>query len=114
MSKRKSKLEINKFYYIYAGKMHPALIFKIDKNHKTYISIKFGTSKTRHTLKIHPITKSVKEQYVQNKPYEGIKTDYSDKELLGFKIDCRDESILETIKQREPKRTRKARLRYKK
>ena len=114
MSKRKNKLEINKFYYIFAGKMHPALIFKIDKNHKTYISIKFGTTKNRHMIRVHPLNDSVKEQYAQNRPLEGTRGDYSNNELLGFKTDERDKPIIEMIKRRKPRRTKKAKMHYEK
>ena len=108
------RLRISCFYKAYGGPAHPAQIFLFDKNHKTYISIKFGTSKGRHMTKIHPIQRGYEISYVRNRPFEGTKEDYDDEELIGFKVDPRDAELIETIKARTPDRSRKARKRYKK
>ena len=112
--KKKSKLRINAFYKAYGGPAHPAQIFLYDKNHKTYISIKFGSSKGRHMTKIHPIQRGYKTSYVRNRPFEGTKEDYDDEELVGLSIDSRDAELIEIIKTRKPDRSKKARKRYKK
>ena len=111
---KKKRLRISCFYKAYGGPAHPAQIFLFDKNHKTYISIKFGTSKGRHMTEIHPIQKGYKKSYVRNRPFEGTKDDYDDVELLGLNIDSRDKDLIVTIKNRKPDRSRKARMRYKK
>ncbi len=109
--KKKKRLKINAFYKAYGGTAHPAQIFLYDKNHKTYISIKFGTTKRRHMTKIHPIQKGYSESYVRNRPFEGTKEDYGDEELLGLSLDPRD---VELIEARKPDCSRKAKKRYKK
>ena len=54
------------------------------------------------------------EQYVHNRPFEGVRSDYSDKELLGLVIDERDYRVLENIKNNKPVKTNRAKNRYKK
>ena len=50
--------------------------------------------------KIHSLQNDNKEQYVHNRPFEGIRNDYGDKELQGLAVDKRDYETLETIKIR--------------
>ena len=111
--KKKNKLIVGKFYLIFVGQPHPSIIYFYDYKHKTYFSIKFGTTRGRHMTKVHPIQKSGKEQYVNNRPFEGIRSDYGDKELTDLKVDGRDFTIIEDIKKKKPVRTRKAKKRYK-
>ena len=113
MSKRKTKIEQGKFYYAYGGKMHPAQIFEYDKKHKTFKSFKFGTTKGRHMTEIHPLKDGSNLQFVNNRPFEGIREDYGDKELIGFVVDPRDELILTLIKSRPTQKTKRAKKRYK-
>ena len=113
--KKNNKLIIGKFYLIYGGLPHPSQVFMYDSKHKTYLSIKFGTTKGRHMTKIHPIQKGNNgEQYVHNRPIEGVRNDYGDKELLGLSVDDRDCLFIETIKTRTAIKTSKAKKRYKK
>ena len=112
--KKKTKLIIGRFYLIYGGAPHPSRIFMYDVKHKTYLSIKFGTTKGKHMTKIHPIQKGGNEQYVHNRPFEGVRDDYSDKELLGLALDERDIPIIESIEKRNPAMTKKAKKRHKK
>ena len=113
--KKKNKLVIGKFYLIYGGSPHPAQIFMIDTKHKTFLSIKFGTTQGKHMVRIHPIQKGRgNEQYAHKRPFEGVRSDYSDKEMLGFAVDDKDYQIIEEIKKRNPMKTSKAKKRYKK
>ena len=112
--KKRSKLVIGGFYLIYGGTPHPSLVFKYDPKHKTYLAIKFGTTKTRHMTKIHPIQKGENSQYVHNRPIEGTIDDFGKKELLGLSIDGHDLLTLDLIKMRVPIKTNQAKKRYKK
>ena len=111
--KHKTKLIIGKFYLIFVGRPHPSIIYLYDSKHKTYLSIKFGTSRGKHMTAVHPIQKDGKEQYVNNRPFEGTRSDYGDKELVDLKIDERDSTVIEEIKKKKPLRTKKAKKRYK-
>ena len=111
--KKKTKLRINCFYKVYGGQPHPAYIFAYDKNHKTYISLKFGTTKGRHMIEIHPIQNRYSHSFVRNRPYEGTRKDYGDKELLGMFLDARDQTVFDNIKIKKPDRSASARKRYK-
>ena len=111
--KKKAKLIIGRFYLIYGGVPHPSKIYMYDSKHKTYLSLKFGTTKVRHMTKIHPIQKGQEEQYVHNRPFEGVKSDYGDRELKGLETNQKDEPLFDEIKKREPVRTSKARKRHK-
>ena len=111
---KKSGLKVGGFYLIYGGQPHPALIIGYDSKHKTYLSFKFGTTKGKHMTRIHSIQKDDREQYVHNRPFEGVRNDYGDKELLGLVIDERDYRVLESIKNNKPVKTSRAKNRYKK
>ena len=111
--KKKSKLIIGRFYLIYGGIPHPSQVYMYDSKHKTYLSIKFGTTKGKHMRKIHPIQKGYKEGFVNNRPFEGIRSDYGDREIEGMKVDEKDKAIIESIKQEKPKQTKGAKKRYK-
>ena len=112
MSKKKLKLEINKFYNFYGGKTHPSLVYEKTKR-KTYKSLKFGTTSRLHMTEIKPIQKGYKKSYVLNRPVEGTRDDYG-RELLGLRIDSSDINLLEDIKKRPTKKTKRAKLRYEK
>ena len=112
--KEKRALKIGSFYKAYGGQSHPSLVFFYDRNHKTYLSIKFGTTKGRHMTEIHPIQEGYDKSYVRNRPFEGTKDDYGDEELLGLRVDNRDLKIIENIKTKNPDRSRRAKKRYKK
>lgn len=112
MSKR-AKLIINKFYHAYGGGRHPALVFKRNEKHKTYLSIKFGTTSNKDMQKIHSID-GKNDSYVHKRPFEGTRKDYGDHELKNLKIDSRDEKVLSEIKRRKSKRSKRAKEKYKK
>lgn len=113
MSKKKIKLEVGKFYQAYGGNTHPAKIYE-KTSHGTYKSIKFGTSKGRHMIKIRPIQKGYDESYVHTRPFEGARSDYGNKELLGLSINPSDNDLIERIKKNPSNKTTRARERYKK
>ena len=113
MAKRKCKLEIGKFYYVYGGTMHPALIFEYDEKHKTYKSIKFGTTKRKHMTEIIPIQEGIDQSFVVNRPIEGVRDDYGNEELLGLKINEQNLAFIEEIKTKESIKTKRAKQRYK-
>ena len=115
MSKKNNKtmIEINKFYMVYSGPPHPAFVYEIDKKHKTIKSIKFGTTKAKHMTELHPLQSNIIKQYVHNRPFEGVRSDYGDKELIGLSINELDYHIIEEIKKKEPNRSKRAKLRYK-
>lgn len=114
MSKEnRTKIEIGKFFMAYGGVPHPAYIFEIDKKHKTIKSIKFGTTKAKHMSQIHPLQKNNSSQFVHNRPFEGVRSDYGDKELLGLEIDPRDLEVIEKIKKKESMKSKRAKVRFK-
>lgn len=112
MARRKIKLEVGKFYYAFGGGKHPAQIYEIDKTHKTYKSIKTGTTKSKDMIVIKPIQKGHEESYVHKRPFEGIHSDYG-KELLGLSFNPADYPEIEKIKKRRTKKSKKAKERYK-
>ena len=114
MPKRKDKLEIGKFYYAYWGTKHPAFIYEYDGQIKIYKAIIFGTSWSKHMTKVHSLTGNRDTEFVRNRPFEGVRSDFGDKELVGFRIDERDYEIIENIKNKETKKSKKAKARYKK
>ena len=114
MAKRKNKIQIGKFYYIYSGTKHPAFIFAFNSKHKTYISLRFGTTKNKHMTEIHSLQNKNSKQYIHNRPYEVTEKDYVEKELFGFNIYERDIRIINSIKNKSPMRTKRAKARYKK
>lgn len=113
MKKGKTKLIVGCFYHVFNGPPHPALIFKYDPKHKTYFSIKFGTTKGKHMTRIHPIQDGYTEAYAHNRPFEGTRDDYGDRELVGIRLDERDVNIINLIKNETPKQSRRAKKRYK-
>lgn len=114
MGKRKNKLDIGKFYYIFGGSPHPCYIFKYDVVHKTFISVKFGTTRTRHMTKIHSLTDDNKDQFVHNRPFEGTIKDYGKKEIKGLSINKNDLETIKNIMKQNPIQTKNAKKRYKK
>ena len=110
--KKKNELVIGRFYKVYGGPSHPSLVYFYDKNHKTYLSLRFGTSKGRHMTEIHPIQIGYQNSYIHNRPFEGTRDDYGDKELQGLSIDSRDLNVIETVKSKKPERSKRARKRH--
>lgn len=113
MSKKKIKLEVGKFYMIYGGNQHPAYVYEIVVDYKTYKAIKTGTTPGSHLIQIRSIQKGCKVSYVHDKPVEGTRKDFGDHELVGMKFDERDDEIILSIKQKEPLKTKRAKNRYK-
>ncbi len=111
MSKGKCKLEIGKFYNIYGGKTHPALVYERTKLN-TYKSIKFGTTKAKHTTEILPIQKGIEKTFVHNRPFEGTRKDYGPRELEGLDLNTVDLKLIEEIKNRQTNKTKRAKRRY--
>lgn len=111
--KRKTKLENGKFYMAYGGNAHPAQIYERTEI-ETYKSIKFGTSKRKHMTEIRPIQKGIAKSFVQNRPFEGVRSDYGDKELQGLNIDKKDIELIERIKLKETRKSKKAQRKYEK
>ena len=113
MSRRKTKLQEGKFYYAFGGGKHPSQVYEIDKKHKTYKSIKTGTTQNKDMIPIKSIQKGYKNSFVHKIPFEGTRSDYGDKELVGLSFDSSDYITIEQIKKRKPKRSRRAKERYK-
>lgn len=110
-NKKKIKLETGKFYHCYGGGRHPSLIFTKDRSHKTYTSIKFGTTKKKNMIPIKSID-GKNNSYVDKNPFEGTRRDYGDHELLGLKVHPSDNKLMESIKQRKPKQSWRAKSKY--
>ncbi len=103
---------MDKFYYSYGGGAHPSLIYE-KTQHKTYKSVKFGTTKKKHMTEIKPIQKGHEKSYVHNRPFEGTRIDYGDRELKGLAINDEDKNFIDQIKKRKPQRSARARKHYK-
>ena len=114
MKKQKTKIEVGKFYMIYGGNQHPAYVYEIVVDYKTYKAIKFGTSPGSHRIQIRPIQEGYEISYVHDRPVEGTRKDFGDHELVGMKFDEADEEIIVSIKQKEPLKTKRAKSRYEK
>jgi len=104
---------VGKFYEAFGGGKHPAQIYECDFEHQTYKSIKTGTTKRKGMICIHPIQKG-KRSYVKDRPFEGVRKDYGDKELLGISFDPLDMPLIEQIKTRKTRKSKRAKLKYKK
>lgn len=113
MSKKKSKLQIGKFYNSYGGKTHPSLVFE-KTEFKTYKSIKFGTTKDKHMTEIKPIQKGYDVSYVKNRPFEGTRKDFGNRELEGLEINPLNIDLIEEIKKRPSNKSSRAKRRYNK
>ncbi len=113
MTKKKCKLETGKFYHSYGGGRHPSYLYKKNEPLKTYTSIKFGTTERKDSVPIHSIDNKNKS-FASKRPFEGTRKDYGDHELLGLSIDDRDYPIIEKIKRRKPKLSKRAKEKYKK
>ena len=109
---KKINLEVGKFYMSYGGSAHPALIYE-KTCLGTYKSIKFGTTKRKHMTEINPIQKGYEKSFVQNRPFEGTRADFGDKELEGLQIQSEDIPLIEEIKKKESRKTKRASSRYK-
>jgi hypothetical protein len=110
MSKKKTKIEIDKFYNFYGGKSHPSLVYE-KTNRKTYKALKFGTTRGKHMTEIKPIQKGYEKSYVQNRPVEGTRDDYGNK-LEGLSVDPLNQGFLNEIKKRPTHKTKRAKRRY--
>lgn len=109
---KKSKIEINNFYDIYAGGKHTSYIYLHNKNRKSYTSLKFGTTQNKDMVEIEPIDgKRVK--YVHNRPFEGKRSDYGNRKLKGLAISAKDNETVEEIKKRKPHKTAKLKKYFK-
>ena len=113
MSKKQIQLEIGKFYYAYGGGMHPAQIYEIDSQHGTYKSIKTGTTQGKDMIMVKPIQEGLNKSFIHKRPFEGTRADYGNKELLGLEFNPDDSLIIEEIKKRKTKKSRRAKLCYK-
>ena len=113
MSKKKIKLEVGKFYMIYGGNQHPAYIYEIVVDYKTYKAIKFGTSPGDHRIRIRPIQDGYDVSYVHDRPVEGTRKDFGNRELIGVKIDENDIEIILAIEEKKSLKTRRAKIKYK-
>ena len=60
MSRRKTKLQEGKFYYAFGGGKHPSQVYEIDKKHKTYKSIKTGTTQNKDMILLNLFKKDIK------------------------------------------------------
>lgn len=106
---KKIKLLKGKYYSIYVtGGSHPALVFKKNKRRNKYYVVVFDSSKGRHRTKLkHPTSKNIKESFVQNRPYLGVKKDFGNHELLGINVNKEDKPTIEIVKRRKPKETKR-------
>ena len=107
MSRRKNKLIIGKFYMAYGGKPHPAFLFKKTK-YGTYLAIKTGTTYGKNMIPIAPTQEGINISYINNRPFEGTRSDFGDRELLGLSFNPIDNPIIEEVKKRKPRQTRSA------
>ncbi len=111
MSKKKIKLENGKFYTAYGGPGHPAQVYeKTEKG--TYKSIKTGTTDGKDMIEIKPTQDGYDKGYIHNRPFEGTRRDYGDRELLGISFDPSDQPKIENVKKHKSKMTRSARKAY--
>ena len=111
MSKRKTKIETGKFYLSYGGNPHPAKVYQ-KTNVGTYKAIKTGTTPGKNMIEIKPIQKGLKASYINNRPFEGTRHDYGDRELLGLEFNRCDEQIIEKVKTRKSRLTKRAKCAY--
>lgn len=111
MSKHKGLLRLNKFYDFFNGPKHTALVYKRDKNKKTYTAIKFGSTKNKDMIEIKPID-GKKTKFVHKRPFEGKRSDFGNRPLTGMSIDPVDKTTIEQIKKRKPHKTAKAKKIY--
>ena len=107
-AKRKIRLLKGIMYSSYPNGGHPALIFKKNRRKNKYDAVIFGTTEGKHRTKLkHPISNSVKQSVVHNRPIRGTRKDFGDKELTNLKIDRSDKTIIEVVKRRNPQETRR-------
>ena len=99
MSKRKNKLINGKFYMAYGGNPHPAFLFKKTK-YGTYLAIKTGTTCGKNMIPIASTQEGINISYINNRPFEGTRRDFGDRELLGLSFNPSDNAIIEEVKKR--------------
>ena len=105
--KRKNKLLRGKFYSSYPTGGHPALIYRKNKRKNKYDAIVFGTTIGKHKTRLKkPISNTVKQSVVQNRPIRGVRKDFSDKELTNLKLDKQDKPLIKIIEKRKPLKTK--------
>ena len=104
MSKAKGLLLLNHFYIFYNGPKHTALVFERNAKNKTYLCIKFGTTKNKDMIEIYPID-GRRTKYVHKRPFEGKRKDYGKHPLSGLSIHPSNKELIEKIKTRKPHKT---------
>lgn len=109
MSRTRIKIVRGKYYSIFTtGGSHPALVFKKNKKRNMYYVIVFDSSPGRHRTKLaHPTSDNVKNSYVQNRPLVVTKREFGNHEFLGLMVHKQDKPIIEIVKRREPRLSRK-------
>lgn len=87
--------------------------FIIKTSHGTYVSVKTGTTNGPDMIPIKPTQKGISQSYVKKRPFEGTRKDYGDHEVIGVSFHPDDQDIIEDVKKRKPRLTKRARYRYK-
>ena len=106
--KRKIKLKRGKFYASYPNGGHPSLIYRKNRRKNKYDAIVFGTSEGHHRIRLtHPVSSTVKVSVIHSRPIRGVRLDFGDRELINIKINKSDKPIIESVKRKEPQKTRK-------
>ncbi len=65
-------------------------------------------------IEIRLIQKGYTRSYVHARPFEGVRSDYGNKELLGLSINPSDNDLIKRIKSKPSNKTALAREKYKK
>ena len=97
----------------YGGNQHPAQVFE-KTPYGTYKSIKTGTTNNTDMIPIKPIQKGIDCSYIKNRPFEGCRSDYGNHELVGLAFNPIDTPIIEEVKKRRPRLSKRAKEKYKK
>ena len=106
--KRREKIRRGKFYIYYPNGCHPSLVFRKNKRKNTYDAIIFGTTPGHHRTRLnHPISPRVESSVVRTRPIRGVRSDFGDRELVGFLIDKADKIRIEIIKRKKPEESSK-------
>lgn len=74
----------------------------------TYLAIKTGTTCGKNMIPIAPTQEGINISYINNRPFEGTRRDFGDRELLGLSFNPSDNAIIEEVKKRKPRQTRSA------
>jgi hypothetical protein len=109
--KRKTIIKRGKFYASYPNGGHPSLIYSKHRRKNKYDAVVFGTTPGHHRKEMNvPISNNIEKSVVHTRPIRGVRPDFSDKELVGLRIDKSDKTIVEIIKRKKPQETRKYKL----